>query len=60
MIRHSASLSDMHIYVLCMDDQTKIIFERLDMSFVTCIPLAEVENKELLKAKSDRGVAEYC
>lgn len=50
----------MKIYVLCMDDQTKVILERLDMPFINCITLAEVENEELLKAKADRGVAEYC
>lgn len=49
-----------NIYVLCMDEQTEYILERLDLPFVTCITLAEVENEELLKAKADRGVAEYC
>lgn len=52
--------SGARIYVLCMDEQTKYILERLDLPFVTCITLAEVENEELLKAKADRGVAEYC
>jgi hypothetical protein len=50
----------MRIYVLCMDEQAKYILERLDLPFVKCITLAEVENEELLKAKADRGVAEYC
>ncbi len=50
----------MKIYVLCMDEQTKYILEHLDLPFVKCIALAEVENEELLKAKADRGVAEYC
>ena len=27
---------------------------------VVCISLADIESEELLKAKSDRGVAEYC
>ena len=48
------------IFVLCMDDQAKLTLERLDMPFVTCISLAEVENEELLEAKADRGTAEYC
>lgn len=48
------------IYVLCMDEQTKYILEKLDLSFITCITLAEVESEELLKAKADRSVAEYC
>ena len=50
----------MNVYVLCMDEQTKFILERLDLPFVICITLAEVENEELLVAKADRGVAEYC
>ncbi len=50
----------MKIYVLCMDEQTKYILERLNLPFVKCITLAEVETEELLKAKADRGVAEYC
>lgn len=51
---------DMKIQVLCMDDQTKSILDRLGMPFVNCVTLAEVENEELLSAKADRGVAEYC
>lgn len=50
----------MKIHVLCMDEQAKYILERLDLPFVNCVTLAEVENEELLKAKADRGVAEYC
>ena len=48
------------VYVLCMDQQTKVILESLDLPFVTCINLTAVETEELLKAKADRGVAEYC
>lgn len=51
---------DMRIYVLCMDKQTKVILEQLDLPFVKCIALAEVENEQLLKVKGERGVAEYC
>lgn len=61
MIRSLARFcSGMKIYVLCMDDQAKYILEHLDLPFVTCITLSEVENEELLKAKAGRGVAEYC
>ena len=48
------------IYVLCMDMQAKHILERLNLSYVTCVTLVDVENEALLKAKADRGVAEYC
>jgi hypothetical protein len=50
----------MKIHVLCMDDQTQHILDQLDMPFVDCIALKEIETEELLKAKADRGVAEYC
>ncbi|WP_245441455.1 hypothetical protein [Rhizobium vallis] len=49
-----------HVFVLCMDRQTKEIVNRLDIAGVTCISLAEVETEELLQAKKTRGVAEYC
>jgi len=48
------------IFVLCMDKQCQVILERLDLPFVRCIPLDELEDEALLDAKSDRGVAEYC
>jgi hypothetical protein len=48
------------IYVLCMDEQAQSILSQVDLPFVHCISLADVENEELLKAKADRGIAEYC
>lgn len=51
---------DMKIFVLCMDDQTEHVFHQLAMPFVQCISLEEIETEELLRAKSDRGTAEYC
>lgn len=57
LARHCPS---MKIHVLCMDEQTQYILERLDLPFINCITLAEVENDELRRAKADRGVAEYC
>lgn len=50
----------MQIYVLCMDDQTRFILERLKIPSVHCVCLSEVENAELLRAKADRTMAEYC
>ncbi len=49
-----------HVFVLCMDSQAQQILEALQLPYVTCIPLADVETEELLKVKPDRGVAEYC
>jgi hypothetical protein len=49
-----------HIYVLCMDVQAQQVLVQLNLSYLTCISLTEVETDDLLKAKADRGVAEYC
>lgn len=55
-----ANCQNAYIYVLCMDEQTQVILEELFPSQIKCIPLADIETEELLKAKSDRGTAEYC
>lgn len=49
-----------HVHVLCMDTQTQVILENLELPFVTCIPLASLEDDALLAVKADRSVAEYC
>lgn len=49
-----------HVFVLCMDQQTNNILNRLDISGITCISLRDIETEELLQAKKSRGVAEYC
>ena len=61
MVRSLASYCPhLHVYVLCMDTQTQSILNELNLPYVSCINLSEVETEELLKAKADRGVAEYC
>lgn len=47
-------------YVLCMDEATREILERLSLLDVSCISLAEVEDDELLAVKPGRNKAEYC
>ena len=51
---------DAHVYVLCMDSKTQEILGRLNLTFVTCVLLADVEDEELLRVKKDRNAAEYC
>lgn len=48
------------VFVLCMDAQTQFVLERMNLPFVFCIFLSDVEDDDLRKAKADRGVAEYC
>lgn len=49
-----------HAYVLCMDVKTQKILAQLDLPFVTCVLLSDIEDEELLSVKRSRGVAEYC
>ena len=51
---------DFDIYVLCLDNKTKFILEKINSSHIKCIELFEVENNDLLKAKEERTKAEYC
>ena len=48
------------IFVLCMDDETKSLLEKINIRQIKCISLHDVEEKRLLKAKSKRTKAEYC
>ncbi len=48
------------VYVLCMDTQCASILEQLDLHFIHCIALTDIEDEALLNAKKDRGIAEYC
>ena len=57
LARHSVEL---HVYVLCMDNLTETLLTGLRLSYVTCIKLTEVETDEILEAKRDRSIAEYC
>ena len=38
-------------YVLCLDNKTKNIIEKINIKSVVCLDLKEVENKELINAK---------
>jgi hypothetical protein len=48
------------VHVLCMDAKTREILTQLNLSFVTCVLLTDIEDEELLSVKKDRGQAEYC
>jgi len=49
-----------HVHVLCMDERTQTVLSALGMPYISCIPLANLEDDALLTAKKDRSVAEYC
>lgn len=51
---------DAHAYVLCMDCPTREILQQLELPYVTCLSLPEVEDEALLAVKPGRSMAEYC
>ena len=48
------------LHVLCMDDITYDVLNRLRLENMVLISLADFEDEELRKLKSGRSVAEYC
>ncbi len=56
----SKNCEEFEIYVLCLDDKTKSLLEKINITNVKCIELYEVENESLLKAKKTRTKTEYC
>ncbi len=52
--------SESHVYVLCMDEDTRMTLISLNLPEVTCISLTEVEDEALLTVKPGRSLAEYC
>lgn len=57
LIRHCPLF---HLYVLCFDDTTYDVLQKLDLPQMTLISMGEFEDAELLKAKQDRSIGEYC
>ena len=55
-----AHAPEARIYVLCLDEQTRALLDRINMPGIVRISLAEVEDEALLAAKPGRSRAEYC
>jgi hypothetical protein len=51
---------DAHVFVLCMDDQTRNLLGKMGFPYITCIPLPALEDDALLAVKKQRSIAEYC
>jgi hypothetical protein len=49
-----------HLWILCMDELVEEQLRRLDLSYVSLIPLREAESDALLEVKKDRTRGEYC
>ncbi len=47
------------LWILCMDDYTLDILTKMKLKNAKLVPLAEFEDKELLKAKNNRNWVEY-
>tara|TARA_Y100000389_G_C17468844_1_gene528318 strand:- start:3223 stop:4158 length:936 start_codon:yes stop_codon:yes gene_type:complete len=57
MERH---MRNYNLWVLCVDDDTYNVLEKLSLPNTRLLKLSNLETKELLLVKSERSVAEYC
>jgi hypothetical protein len=55
--RHSPGAT---VWVLCLDDHTRGLLDRLAIPGVRTMALTEVETPDVLEAKKTRSIAEYC
>ena len=51
---------ELKVYVLCIDHDTKLILDKLEIDKIHTILLKDIEDKELITAKSNRTRTEYC
>lgn len=51
---------DFHLYVLCVDQKAYELLQHVPWEHVTFVQLHEMEDPELLQAKSNRTFHEYC
>ncbi|MCT4621491.1 MAG: hypothetical protein N4A62_19150 [Marinisporobacter sp.] len=51
---------DFHLFILCVDQNAYKILKNMKWSNTTLIQLEELEDQDLLRAKSNRNYHEYC
>ena len=57
MERH---LSDYQLWILCVDDESYSILEKMNLPNVRILKLSDIETPELIKSKTGRTIVEYC
>jgi hypothetical protein len=48
------------LWILCVDDETYNVLEKLTLPNVRLLKLSKLETRELLEVKIERTIAEYC
>ena len=61
-LHHSllSNINDFNLWILCMDDETYNILQKLNLEKVILIRLSQFEDEELKKIKPKRKISEYC
>ncbi len=57
LLRHG---DDFQLWILCMDNETYTILNKLQLEKVSLIKLSDIEDEALLKIKPTRTAVEYC
>jgi hypothetical protein len=52
--------ADFHLYIFGFDDVTCAVIDKMNLEYVTIIPLKDFETPDLLEVKKSRTIAEYC
>ncbi|MBG9539610.1 glycosyl transferase [Bacillus thuringiensis] len=53
-------IKNFHIWTLCVDSYTYDVLDKMKLSHITLINIAELENEELKNIKNTRSLQEYC
>jgi hypothetical protein len=56
----AAHCPDAKTYVLCMDEETRTLLDRIDPPGTVRLSLSDIEDEALLAVKPGRSLAEYC
>lgn len=54
------TMSSFTLWVICLDESTFSILEKINLDKIRLIKLSDVETSELKKIKNERTKAEYC
>lgn len=56
LVRHGGSFT---LWVLCMDDETKNVLSKLNLSGMRLLSLSDIEDNELARARQNRSLRKY-
>ncbi|KXG74052.1 glycosyltransferase [Thermotalea metallivorans] len=59
-LRHNTKAMKLNMFILCLDNETLDILNKMQLEKVTLIHVNEIENEHLSNKKQERKINEYC